>query len=80
MKAIQEHYIQIDNGLEYFTQNHITYTERYLNRHEIMTLSMSIDFIAEMIEKGFIPIVKNFGESSVITFKSKEDERQDIGK
>lgn len=75
MTPIQEHYIQIDNGIEYFTQNHITYTKRCLNRREIMSLSISIDCIAKMIEKGFTPVLEEFGEdsgkSSVITFKSE---------
>lgn len=72
---VQKHYINIENGLEYFTQNHTTYTSRFFTKSELNSLSMYIDIIAEMIEKGFTPVFEEFGESSgkssVITFKSE---------
>lgn len=68
---VQEHYINTENGVEYFTQNHTTYTTRFFTKKELNSLSMCIDIVAEMIEKGFTPVIVHSEKSSVITFKSE---------
>lgn len=73
MEEVQRHYINISEAIEYFEQNHLTYTTRLLTKQEILSLKMCIDMITKMIEQGHTPIFessgKSSGKSSVLIFK-----------